>query len=78
MIYYICTLYINIKGIAKKYLLYIMGCRRENIILRLPWLHTMNLIIDWIKQTLTISEPYDQSKDPYSAHVADTQQYDSF
>ena len=74
---YTCTLYTNIKGIAQKYLFYVIGCGQENIILRLPWLHTTNLTIDWVKQTLTIPKSYNQSKDLYSAHATDTQQHDS-
>ena len=37
----------------------------------------MNPTIDWTRQTLTILESYDQSKDLYSAHTADTQWHDS-
>ena len=55
-----------------------MGCGCENVILGLPWLHTTNPTIDWVRQTLTISESCDQSKDLYSAHAADTQRHDSF
>ena len=55
-----------------------MGCGQENVILRLPWLHVTNPTINWAKQTLTIPESCDQSKDFYSTHVADTQWHDSF
>ena len=55
-----------------------MGCGRENVIPRLPWLRTTNPTIDWVKQTLTIPESCDQSKDLYSAHAADSQQHDLF
>ena len=75
---YTCTLYTNIEGIAQKHLFYVMGCGRENIILGLPWLRTTNPTIDWARQTLTIPESCDQSKDLYSAHTADTQWHDSF
>ena len=75
---YTCTLYTNIEGITQKHLFYVMGCRRENIILGLSWLHTTNPTIDWVKQTLTIPESCNQSKDLYSAHAADTQWHDSF
>ena len=70
---YTCTLYTNIEGIAQKHLFYVMGCGWENVILRLPWLHATNPTIDWVRQTLTIPESCDQSKDLYSAHTADTQ-----
>ena len=55
-----------------------MGCGRENVILGLPWLCTMNPTIDWVRQTLTISKSCNQSKDLYSAHATDAQQHDSF
>ena len=55
-----------------------MGCRRENIILGLPWLRITNPTINWARQTLTIPESCDQSKDFYSAYASDAQQYDSF
>ena len=75
---YTCTLYTNIEGITQKHLFYIMGCGHKNVILGLPWLHATNPTIDWVKQTLTIPESCDQSKDLYSAHAADTQRHDSF
>ena len=68
-----CTLYTNIEAITQKHLFYIMGCGCENIILGLPWLCTTNPTINWAKQTLTIPESCDQSKDLYSAHATDTQ-----
>ena len=77
-IHYTCTLYTNIEGIAQKHLFYVMGCGRENVILGLPWLCVTNPIIDWVRQTLTIPKSCDQSKDLYSSHAADTQQYNSF
>ena len=77
-IHYTCTLYTIIKGITQKHLFYVIGCRRENIILRLPWLYVTNPTIDWAKQTLTIPESCDQLKDLYSTHTADTQWYDFF
>ena len=75
---YTCTLYTNIEGIAQKHLFYVMGCGCENVILGLPWLHTMNPTIDWVRQTLTIPKSCNQSKDLYTAHAADTQRHDSF
>ena len=77
-IQYTCTLYMNIEGIAQRHLFYVMGCGQENVILRLPWLWITNPTINWAKQTLTILKSCDQSKDLYSAHATDTQQYDSF
>ena len=68
---YTCTLYTNIEGIAQKHLFYVMGCGRENVILGLPWLRAMNPTIDWVRQTLTIPESYDQLKDLYAAHATD-------
>ena len=55
-----------------------MGCGRENVILGLSWLRTTNSTIDWVKQTLTIPESCNQSKDLYSTHAADTQWHESF
>ena len=75
---YTCTLYTNIKEIVQKHLFYVMGCGCKNIILGLPWLCTTNSTINWVKQTLTISESCDQSKDLYSAHATDIQWHDSF
>ena len=75
---YSCTLYTNIEEIAQKHLFYVMGCGRKNVILGLSWLCTMNPIIDWVKQTLTIPKSYNQSKDLYSTHTTDSQQHDSF
>ena len=72
-IHYTCTLCTNIEGIAQKHLFYIMGCDRENVILGLPWLRTTNPTINWVRQTLTIPESCNQSKDLYSAHATDTQ-----
>ena len=46
VIRYTCTLYTNIEGITQKHLFYIMGCGRENVILRTPWLCATNPTID--------------------------------
>ena len=78
VIRYTCTLYTNIEGIAQKHLFYVMGCGRENVILGLPWLRTMNPTIDWVRQTLTIPESCDQLKDLYTTHTANFQCHNSF
>ena len=77
-IHYTCTLYMNIEEITQKHLFYVMGCGQENIILGLPWLRATNPTINWVRQTLTIPESCNQSKDLYSTHASDIQQHDSF
>ena len=39
-----------------------MGCGSENIILELPWLKKANPNIDWVKETVIISEHTDQTE----------------
>ena len=55
-----------------------MSCRRENVILRLPWLQTTNPTIDWSHQTISILETCDQSKDLYSIHATDTKCHNTY
>ena len=64
------TLFLNIKGITQEATLHVMNCGAENVILGDPWLWKVNLIINWQKQTLTISKSLDESKALHSMFVA--------
>ena len=77
-IHFTCTLFTNIEGVVQKHLFHIMSCGRENVILGLPWLQTINPTIDWSCQAISISETYDQSKDLYSAHATDTEHHNAY
>ena len=72
-----CNLFVNIKGIAHEVTFHVMACGKENLILGLPWLKTINPTIDWQLQTIAISESTDQSKCLYEFHARDTLRHDN-
>ena len=55
-----------------------MFCGKENVILGLPWLQTINPTVYWSCQTISISETCDQSKDLYSIHATDTECHNAY
>ena len=71
------TLFLNIKGIARKVTFHIISLGNKNVILGLPWLKDVNPTIDWNQKTLSIDESLDQSKDLYLSHTADSTRHDS-
>ena len=70
-ILYMCTLFLNIEGIALKTTLHIMACRQDNVILGLPWLKAANSSINWKNCTLSLDQSIDQSTELYSSFAKD-------
>ena len=64
------TLFLNIDGIIQEIIHHIMNCGVENVILGDLWLWKVNPIIDWQKQTLSISKSLDESKTLYFTLIA--------
>ena len=71
------TLFLHIKGIARKVTFHVISLGNENVILGLPWLKDVNPTINWDQRTLSIEESLNQSKDPYHSHTADTSRHNS-
>ena len=71
-----CHLFINIEGIAHKVTFHLMAYGKANLILKLPWLKTINPTIDWQIKTIAISESTNQSKRLYEFHTHDTLWHD--
>lgn len=69
-IWYTCTLFSNIKGIAQKIDFYIMSLK-DNVILELSWLWSTNTVINWTAQTLSI----DESKFLFAFHKFNVKNY---
>ena len=75
---YTCDLFIDIQGLAQKVTLHVMTCRKENVILGLPWLKQANPKVDWTTQTLVFDESIDESRDLYQQHTKDTTRHQSY
>ena len=71
LIKYTCHLFLNIEGLVHNVTFHVMSCRKENLILGLPWLRTVNPKIDWHRKTLSISKSTDQLKLLYTLHTHD-------
>ena len=54
-----------------------MTCRKENIILGLPWLRKANPTIDWTTQTLTLDESIDESQELHRYHSTNITRHQS-
>ena len=74
-IWYTCHLFISIKGITHEVTFHVMACGKENLILGLLWLKTINPTIDWQLKTIAIFESTDQSKCLYEFHTHNTFQH---
>ena len=55
-----------------------MTCRKENIILGLPWLKKANPTINWTIQTLIFDKSIDKSQDLYQHHTVDMTRHQSY
>jgi len=74
---YMCTLFINIKGITQKIVFYVISLK-DNIILGLPWLCSTNPTINWAARTLSINKSVDKSKFLFIFHEKDIKWHSSF
>ena len=77
-IQYTCDLFLNIQGLVQKITLYVMTCRKGNVILGLSWLRKANPSVDWTMQTLTFNESIDESQELYYCHTTDTTWHSSY
>ena len=73
LIKHTCRLFLNIEGLTHDVTFHVISCGKENLILGLPWLRTVNPKIDWHTKTLSISELTDQSKLLYTLHTRHNQ-----
>ena len=55
-----------------------MTCRKENVILDLPWLKKANSTVNWTIQTLVFNESIDKLQEFYHCHTTDTARYSSY
>ena len=69
LIKHTCRLFLNIGGLTHDVTFHVISCGKENLILGLSWLRTVNPKIDWHMKTLSISESTDQSKLLYTLHT---------
>jgi len=67
-ILFVAPLFFRIGRITQKVHFFVMSCRNENIILGLPWLKEANPNIDWEKESLTLDDKIDQSKELVKHH----------
>ena len=72
LIKYTCRLFLNIEGLTHNVTFHVISCGKENLILGLPWLQTINPKINWHTKTLSIPESTDQSRLLYTLHTRDT------
>ena len=72
-IQYTCDLFIE--WLAQKVILHVMTCRKENVILGLPWLKKANPTVNWTTQTLVFDESIDESQELYQNYTMDTAQH---
>ena len=72
VIWFSTTLFLNVKGIARRITFYILSLGNENIILGLPWLKEVNPTINWVERTLSIKEFLDQSQELFCSFSVDT------
>ena len=77
-IWYTCNLFLDIKGLIQKITLHIMTCRKENVILGLPWLKKANLSVYWTIQILAFNKSTDKSQELYHCHTTNTIQHLSY
>ena len=77
-IWYTCNLFLDIKGLIWKITLHVMTCRKENVILGLPWLKKANPSVNWTMQTLTFDESINESQELYHCHIIDTTWHSSY
>ena len=75
IIKYSCHLFLNIKGIIHDVTFHVMSCGKENLILGLPWLRTVNPKIDWHEKTISIPESTNQSKSLHNLYTHDINQH---
>ena len=75
IIKYSCRLFLNIKGIIHDITFHVMSCGKENLILGLPWLRTINPEIDWHEKTISIPESTDPSKSLHNLCTHDINQH---
>ena len=67
-ILFVSPLFFWIGRITQKVHFFVMSCRNENIILRLPWLKEANPDIDWEKKSLTLDDKIDWSGELVQMH----------
>ena len=77
-IQYTYKLFLNIKGLIQKITLHDMTCKKENVILGLPWLKKANSSVNWSIQTLAFDESIDKSQELYHCHTIDTAWHSSY
>ena len=77
VIHFTTTLFLDIRGITRRAVLYVMNLENENIILGLPWLKDVNPSIDWAKKTISVKESLDQSQELFLSFSTDTKCHES-
>ena len=58
---HIASFFIKMGGIIHKETFHTMKCRKDNLILGLPWLNRINLQIDWKNKHIDIHDSTDQT-----------------
>ena len=71
------TLFLDIGGITRHAILYVMNLGNENVILGLPWLKDVNPSIDWANKTISVKESLDQSQELFLSFSTDTKRHKS-